>query len=151
MWRLWVDMIWLCVTGPQGRWWIYIWVFGISLIFLSCPLIRWDAMKKYHGRHISMHCQNIRANYLGSSDGMSRAGGIGLVLQNSKFKLMYILSFFQNNWYVLHFRIKLEDKQLIQRPFIESLYSPFLMISLCGFVVFRVMQSRMKICYSRNL
>ena len=30
---------------------------------------------------ISMRCRNRRANYLGSSDGISRAGGIGLVLQ----------------------------------------------------------------------
>ena len=37
--------------------------------------------KKSHGRHISMRCRNGRADYLGSSDGISRAGGIGLVLQ----------------------------------------------------------------------
>ena len=42
-------------------------------------MIRQDAMKKSHGRHISMRLQNGRADYLGSSDGMSQADGIGLV------------------------------------------------------------------------
>ena len=51
------------------------------LLFLACPVIRGDAMKKSHGRHISMRCRNGRANYLGTSDVISRAGGIGLVLQ----------------------------------------------------------------------
>ena len=31
--------------------------------------------------NFSMRCRNGRANYLGSSNGLSRAGGIGLVLQ----------------------------------------------------------------------
>ena len=68
-------------TGPQGRYWIYIWVLGIYLLFLDCQVIKGDAMKQYHGSHISMRCRNRRADYLGSSDGMSSAGGIGLLLQ----------------------------------------------------------------------
>ena len=44
-------------------------------------MIRGDAMKQYHGRHISMHCQKLKANYLGSIDGMSRVGGKCFVLQ----------------------------------------------------------------------
>ena len=54
---------------------------GIALILLACAVIQGDAMKQYNGRHISMRWRNGRANYLGRSDGMSRAGGIGLVLQ----------------------------------------------------------------------
>ena len=38
-------------------------------------------MKQYHGRHISMRCKNRSEEYLGSSDGMSGAGGIGSLLQ----------------------------------------------------------------------
>ena len=76
-----IDMVYLSKSGPQGSWFIYIWVLGISLIFLACPVIKGDAIKQYHGRHISMRCQNGRAKYLGSSDGMSWAGGIVLVLQ----------------------------------------------------------------------
>ena len=54
---------------------------GISLLLLACPGIKRDAMIFFHGRHILMRCRNGRAKYLGSSDGISRAGGIGLVLQ----------------------------------------------------------------------
>ena len=54
---------------------------GFILLLIACPVIKGDAMKQSHGRHISMRCRNGRANYLRSSDGMSRAGGIGLVLQ----------------------------------------------------------------------
>ena len=38
---------------------------------------------------------------------------------------MYILSFFQNNWYKSRFGIKVEEEQFIQCPLTESLYSPF--------------------------
>ena len=54
---------------------------GIYLIFLAGPVIKVDTVKQYHGRHISMCCINGRVNYLGRSDGMSRAGGVGLVHQ----------------------------------------------------------------------
>ena len=74
-------MIWLSKTGPQARLWIYIWVLGIYFIFLASPVIIGDDMKQSHGRHISIRCRNVTANYLGRSDGMSQAGGIGLVLQ----------------------------------------------------------------------
>ena len=76
-----IEMIWLSKTSPQGRWCIYIWVLGISLLLLASPMLKGDAMKQYRGRHISIRCQNGWANYLGSSDVIYQADGIGLILQ----------------------------------------------------------------------
>ena len=43
--------------------------------------VKGDAMKQYHGRYISIRCQNGWENYLESSDVIYQADGIGLILQ----------------------------------------------------------------------
>ena len=55
---------------------------GRNLFALTC--LSSDKKRRHektHGRHITMRYRNGRANYLGISDGMYRAGGIVLVLQ----------------------------------------------------------------------